>query len=115
MFLLASETTPSEWHGLAISDHTATFELSSSVATIDVPPGVNHPRAWSDRSDKYYTVMDGQVQFDVNGESSELGPADVCIVRRGERFEYANKTSRTARLTLVHTPPFDPGAEHLAE
>jgi mannose-6-phosphate isomerase-like protein (cupin superfamily) len=115
MFLRATETTPFEWCGLAISDHTAALELSSSVATIDVPPGVRHPRAWSDRSDKYYVVVEGRVHFDVGGESSELGPADVCIVRRGERFEYANRTSRTVRLTLVHTPPFDPDTERLEE
>jgi mannose-6-phosphate isomerase-like protein (cupin superfamily) len=115
MFLLAREITPFEWYGLAISDHTATLALSSSVATIDVPPGVRHPRAWSDRSDKYYVVMEGRVHFDVGGEGSALGPADVCIVRRGERFEYANRTPSTARLALVHTPPFDPDAEHLEE
>jgi mannose-6-phosphate isomerase-like protein (cupin superfamily) len=97
MFLRATETIPFEWYGLAISDHTAALELSSSVATIEVPPGVHHPRAWSDRSDKYYVVVEGCVHFDVGDESSELGPDDVCIVRQGERFEYANTTSRTAR------------------
>jgi mannose-6-phosphate isomerase-like protein (cupin superfamily) len=115
MFLRATETTSFEWYGLAIADHTAALELSASVATIDVPPGVRHPRAWSDRSDKYYLVVIGRVHFEVGGESSELGPADVCIVRRGERFEYANRTPRKARLTLVHTPPFEPDAEHLEE
>jgi len=115
MFLPATEATPFEWYGLAISDHTAALELSSSVATIDVPPGARHPRAWSDRSDKYYVVMEGRVRFEVGGESSDLGPADVCIVGRGEIFEYANRTPRPARLALVHTPPFDPDAEHLEE
>ncbi|MGH8983031.1 MAG: cupin domain-containing protein [Acidimicrobiia bacterium] len=86
-----------------------------SVATIDVPSGVRHPRAWSDRSDKYYVVVEGLVHFEVGGESSELRPADVCTVRRGERFEYANRTPRTARLALVHTPRFDPDAERLEE
>jgi mannose-6-phosphate isomerase-like protein (cupin superfamily) len=115
MFLPATEATSFEWYGLAISDHTAGLELSSSVVTIDVPPGARHPRAWSDRSDKYYVIMEGRVRFQVGGESSDLGPADVCIVGRGEIFEYANRTRRPARLTLVHTPPFAPDAEHLEE
>lgn len=115
MFLPATEASPFDWYGLAISDRTAALELSSSVATIDVPPGARHPRAWSDRSDKFYVVMDGRVRFDVGGEGSELGPADVCIVRRGEIFEYANRTPRAARLALVHTPRFDPDAEHFEE
>ncbi len=115
MFLPATETLPFEWYGLAISDRTAALELSSSVATIDVPPGARHPRGWSDRSDKYYVVIKGRVRFEVDGEVSELEPADVCIVRRGEIFEYANKTPRPARLALVHTPRFDPDAEYLEE
>ena len=85
------------------------------MATIDVPPGARHPRAWSDRSDKYYVIMEGRVRFEVGGESSDLGPDDVCIVGRGEIFEYANRTPSPARLALVHTPPFDPDAEHLEE
>jgi mannose-6-phosphate isomerase-like protein (cupin superfamily) len=115
MFLPATEAIPFDWHGLVISDHTAALELSSSVATIDVPAGARHPRAWSDRSEKYYVVMEGRVRFEVGGESSDLGPADVCIVRRGEVFEYANRTPRPARLALVHTPRFDADAEHLEE
>jgi len=113
MFLPATETTPFEWYGLVISDHTAALELPSSVATIDVPSGIRHPRAWSDRSDKYYVVLHGLVHFEVGGESSELAPSDVCIVRRGERFKYANRTPSTARLALVQTPRFDPDAEHI--
>jgi hypothetical protein len=52
MFCPATDATPFDWNGLVISDHTAALELSSSVATIDVPPGARHPRAWSDRSEK---------------------------------------------------------------
>lgn len=115
MFLPATEAPAFEWYGLAISDRTAALELSSSVATINVPPGARHPRAWSDRSDKYYVVMEGQVRFEVDGEGSDLNTADVCIVRRGEIFEYANRTPRPARLALLHTPRFDPNAEHLDE
>jgi hypothetical protein len=74
MFCPATAATPFDWNGLVISDHTAALELSSSVATIDVPPGACHPRAWSDRSDKYYVVMEGKVRFEVSGESSDLGP-----------------------------------------
>jgi mannose-6-phosphate isomerase-like protein (cupin superfamily) len=113
MFRPTADTAPFDWHGLVISDRTATVAMSSSVATVEVPPGARHPRAWSDRSDKYYVVMEGRVHFVVGGETSELGPADVCIVPRGEVFAYENRTPRPARLALVHTPRFDPEAEHL--
>jgi hypothetical protein len=98
MFCPAIEAIPFDWNGLVVSDHTAALELSSSVATIDVPPGARHPRAWSDRSDKYYVVMEGKIRFEVSGEGSDLGPADVCIVRQGEIFEYS--TEHGGRLGL---------------
>ena len=113
MFLRASQVTPFEWNGLVISDHTATIELSSSVAIISVPPGARHPRAWSDRSDKYYVIMQGDLRFEVNDEASDLGPADVCVVLRGDTFEYANTGRLPACLALFHTPRYDGEAEHL--
>lgn len=113
MFLRANQVTPFEWNGLWISDHTATVELSSSVAIIDVPPGAHHPRAWSDRSDKYYVVIEGGLRFEVKDETSDLGPADVCVVLRGDTFQYANTGPLPARVALFHTPRFDGEAEHL--
>jgi mannose-6-phosphate isomerase-like protein (cupin superfamily) len=113
MFLCANQVTPFEWNGLAISDRTATVALSSSIAIIDVPPGARHPRAWSDRSDKYYVVIEGDLRFEVKNEASDLGPADVCVVLRGDPFEYANTGALPARVALFHTPRFDGDAEHL--
>jgi mannose-6-phosphate isomerase-like protein (cupin superfamily) len=112
MFLRANQVTPFEWNGLSISDHTATVELSSSLAIIDVPPGAHHPRAWSDRSDKYYVLIEGDLRFEVEDEASDLGPADVCIILRGDAFEYSNTGTVPARVALFHTPRFDSEAEH---
>ena len=115
MFLPAEQATSFDWQGLVISDRTADAALSSSIAIIDVPPGIRHPRAWSDRSDKYYVVMEGRVHFQVGDESSELGPADACVVPQGRMFAYENRTQHGARLVLVHTPRFDAEAEHFDE
>lgn len=114
MFLSAGDTTPFEWHGLLISDHTAGLELSSSLATVDVPSGAGHPRAWSDRSEKYYAVMEGRVRFEVGERVADLTTGDVCIVSRGEVFTYADIGDGPARVLLVHTPPFRAESEHLA-
>ena len=111
MFLAASDFEPFAWHGLAIRDYTMALDLSSSVAWIDVPPGVRHPRAHSERSDKYYIVVSGTVGFTVKGDTCTLGEGDVFVVTRGVVFEYENSTSEPARLVLIHTPMFDADAE----
>src|SRR5215211_920960 len=98
MFLLAREITPFEWYGLAISDHTATLALSSSVATIDVPPGVRHPRAWSDRSDKYYVVKAPRWGPQTSVSSGEVSASSM---RTGRRVWLASRLSTHRRSILT--------------
>ena len=98
---------PIEFGGLQIFDYTAESSLGSSLAMIEVPPGASHDEAWSRRSDKYYLVVTGEIQFSLAGETFPLGPRDFCFVERGRRFAYRNDGSSPATLVLVHTPGFD--------
>jgi mannose-6-phosphate isomerase-like protein (cupin superfamily) len=102
---------PIDFGGLSIVDYTAGAQLSSSLAVIDVPPGAAHAESWSRRSDKYYLVVAGVLQFSLEGEELSLGPADFCFVQQGKRFSYANRSPSVAKLVLVHTPSFDLGSE----
>jgi len=97
---------PIEFDKLKIIDYTADQDSSSSFAEITVPVGVSHKFSWSNRSDKYYYVVEGNVIFTVNGESNDLSPGDVCIIHKGERFSYKNTGSNDVKLILVHTPNF---------
>jgi len=106
MRVTPTSLTPIDFDGLRILDYTAGLDVSSSLAVIDVPPGVRHKPSWSKRSDKYYYVVQGSVVFTVDGEPDTLSPGDVCIVPRGARFLYANEGPGDARLVLVHTPGF---------
>jgi mannose-6-phosphate isomerase-like protein (cupin superfamily) len=99
--------TPLDFGGLRIFDYTAGQALSSSIATIEVPPGARHAEAWSRRSDKYYLVSSGEIEFVLDGDARALAAGDFCFVKRGRRFSYANQTSTMATLVLVHTPSFD--------
>jgi mannose-6-phosphate isomerase-like protein (cupin superfamily) len=74
---------------------------------IEVPPGARHGEAWSRRSDKYYVVASGEIDFVLDGETQALKAGDFCFVRQGRRFSYANASSKPAMLVLVHTPRFD--------
>jgi len=97
---------PIDFDKLRIIDYTAGQENSSSFAEITVPVGVSHKRSWSNRSDKYYYVVRGKVNFTVNDESANLSSGDVCIVPKGKRFTYMNTGTSEAILILVHTPHF---------
>jgi mannose-6-phosphate isomerase-like protein (cupin superfamily) len=107
MRLSRSTMAPLEFDGLRIFDYTASLSSSSSVAMIEVPPGARHPEAWSRRSDKYYVVSSGEIEFVLDGGSQPLAGGDFCFVKKGCRFSYTNKTSQVATLVLVHTPSFD--------
>jgi mannose-6-phosphate isomerase-like protein (cupin superfamily) len=100
-----------DFDGLGIFDYTADANLRSSLATIDVPPGGAHAKAWSRKSDKYYFVTQGRVRFTVGDEVNDLAKGDLCFVRQGPVFSYDNVTAEPAGLILVHTPAFELSAE----
>jgi mannose-6-phosphate isomerase-like protein (cupin superfamily) len=100
-----------DFGGLSILDYTADADLGSSLATIDVPPGASHAKAWSRNSDKYYFVIHGGVRFMVGDEITDLAAGDFCFVRRGTVFSYENVNGEAAGLLLVHTPAFELAAE----
>jgi len=112
MIVHKTKLTPIDFHGLSILDFTAGIQgVSSSFAVIDVPPGVNHVRAKSNRSEKLYYVERGTVRFELDGNENTLAEGDFCLVKQGQLFAYRNDRNATAKLILVHTPPFDPEAE----
>ncbi len=106
MIVKHEQVEPIEFDGLRILDYTAGSEISSSIAETMVPIGVSHKLSWSNRSDKYYYVVQGKVSFTVNAETSTLSSGDVCIVPKGDRFRYKNMGSTEAKLILIHTPNF---------
>jgi len=106
MIIQHEEIEPIEFDKLKIVDYTAGQENSSSFAEITVPIGVSHKLSWSNRSDKYYYICKGNVNFIVNEESNSLSSGDVCIIPKGHRFRYTNIGSNEAILILVHTPSF---------
>jgi len=107
--------TPFNFDGLEIRDYTADRSSSSSFAEITVPAGVRHRLAWSRRSDKFYFGLQGRLRFMVDDQAVELSAGDLCIIRKGDRFSYENRTERVAKVLLVHTPSFDLSQEVIEE
>jgi mannose-6-phosphate isomerase-like protein (cupin superfamily) len=98
---------PVDFEGLQIVDYTSGRDTTSSLAEITVPPGDKHRKAYSKRSDKYYYIVSGHIQFNVEGELYGLYQGDVCVILKGQKFSYENGTGEPAKLILVHTPSFN--------
>jgi mannose-6-phosphate isomerase-like protein (cupin superfamily) len=107
MIIKRSSMETINFDGLQIYDYTAGHDTSSSLAVIQVLPGVRHAEAWSKRSDKYYYVMTGRIRFVLKGAKYDLAAGDFCLVCQGERFWYENQTEELTTLLLVHTPSFE--------
>ena len=106
MIIKHEKIKPIEFDKLKIIDYTAGQDNSSSFAEITVPAGAIHKFSWSNRSDKYYYISKGYVNFIIDEESNNLSPGDVCIIPKGHRFSYTDIGSNEAVLILVHTPSF---------
>ena len=102
-----------DFNGLRIFDYTNGLNTSSSFALIEVPPNTSHVEAWSRRSDKYYYIISGKLQFTLDETEYELSEKDLCIVRKGQHFSYRNDTNYLTVLILIHTPSFDLNSEVL--
>jgi mannose-6-phosphate isomerase-like protein (cupin superfamily) len=114
VIIRARAVTPFDFDGLAIRDYTAGYETTSSFAAITVPPGAVHAEAWSKRSDKYYYIATGTIEFIDSGEVHTLSSGDFCLVAKGEHFSYRNASDAPATLLLLHTPSFDADSEVFA-
>ena len=111
MIVKRDSVAPIDFSGLRILDYTANLDLASSFAVVTVPPGGSHPVTWSKRSDKYYWVVAGTLDFALDGETHTLSAGDFCLVPQGQRFSYQNPGTEDVQLVLVHTPSFDLDAE----
>jgi mannose-6-phosphate isomerase-like protein (cupin superfamily) len=106
MVIRKSDVNAFAFDGLSIRDYTAKLNEQSSFAVIEVSPGVSHKWSWSKRSDKYYYVLDGEIEFSINDENVVLDKGDFCVIRKGDKFKYRNEAESPATLILVHTPRF---------
>jgi mannose-6-phosphate isomerase-like protein (cupin superfamily) len=94
MIVRPSSLKAIDFGGLSIFDYTADADRD--------PP-------W--RSDKYYLVVKGELEFSLRGDPFVLGQRDFCFIEQGKRSAYANRASSPASLVLVHTPNFELDSE----
>ena len=106
MIIRKQEAEIIDFSGLEILDYTSRVNEKSSFAVLRVLPGVSHKLSWSNRSDKYYYVIHGTIEFTLKDEIHILKDGDFCLIKKGEQFRYVNNTNEIVSLILVHTPNF---------
>ncbi len=110
-----SDVEPFAFGDLQIWDYKPHCEASTSVALVQIKPGTAHGKARSTRSDKYYYVLSGLVEFEVGEIAYWLTQGDLMIIPRGAWFNYRNSAAEPATLLLMHTPCFRLEDEDYAE
>ena len=113
-YVRRASVQPFGFGDLEIWDYGPGHQASASLALIQVRPGAVHGRSRSTRSDKYYFVLSGLIEFQVGEIAYWLMQGDLLLIPRGEWFDYRNSGPEAATLVLVHTPPFALEAEEFA-
>jgi len=109
-----SDVVPFAFGDLQIWDYKPGYESSASVALVQVKPAASHGRTRSTRSDKYYYVLGGLVEFEVGEIIYWLAQGDLLIIPKGQWFDYRNGGPEPATVLLIHTPTFKLDAEEFA-
>ena len=114
-YISSKDVKPFDFGGLKIRELTPGDLSEASIAEIQVAPGCSHQRARSNKSDKIYFCLQGAVSFRVEGQDVALVNQDLLLIPKNEWFDYRNDQAETARLLLIHIPPYEIEAEEFAE
>jgi quercetin dioxygenase-like cupin family protein len=75
-----------------------------AIAEIEVRAGAEPPPHTHAHEEETFYVVDGEVEFRLEGVSQEAGPGDLVVLPRGRAHAFRVK-SETARMLLMVTPP----------
>lgn len=77
---------------------------AGSIAEVTLPIGVERPSRHSQKIDRVYVGLAGEVEFTVDGSSERIGAGDVIHIAQGEEYGYFNGGQEEARLLLFRSP-----------
>ena len=79
------------------------FDLGS-VAEIIVPMGADRPQRRNEKTHRLYVVLEGNIEFKVEGETLRLVRGDSLHVATGEVYGFHNGGYEEGRLLLIRIP-----------
>lgn len=68
------------------------------------PPMSGPPRHVHTREDELFYILEGEIEFELDGERHTVGAGDTVYLRRGCVHAYQNFTKSDARLLIATTP-----------
>jgi quercetin dioxygenase-like cupin family protein len=75
-----------------------------AVFHLDAPPMSGPPLHVHSREDEFFYVLEGELEFEINGVCHTVPTGGSAGVMRGTPHRYQNFTAQTARLLIVTTP-----------
>lgn len=75
-----------------------------SVAEIIVPMGVERPARRNQKKHRLYVILQGDIEFRVEGETLRLSQGDSIHIGVGEEYGFHNGGYEEGRLLLIRMP-----------
>lgn len=104
------DATAFSWDGLKGRSYSATEDFAGASGALFEVTG-SHGRVKTTHSDRVYLILDGEGEFDVNGEIFSVVKTDMVIVPKNTPYDYKAMNGSILKMFLVHTPAFDPSKE----
>lgn len=98
------DASPYQFADLWLRELSPEAMQSGSIAEVTLPIAVERPSRRSQKVDRVYVGLEGDVQFTVDGEPVLVGPGDVIHIARNEEYGYFNGGQAEARLLLFRSP-----------
>jgi mannose-6-phosphate isomerase-like protein (cupin superfamily) len=73
-------------------------------AVLVTPPGMGPPPHFHEREDEWFVVIEGRIEFWVDGVRSEAGPGDCAYLPKGTPHCFRNIGDKPSRM-ILHTAP----------
>lgn len=99
-----SDASPYQFGDLWLRELSPPAMRSGSIAEITLPIGVQRPSRRSQKIDRVYIGVSGEVQFTVEGEEVLIRRGDVIHIAQGEEYGFFNGGQQEARLLLFRAP-----------
>jgi mannose-6-phosphate isomerase-like protein (cupin superfamily) len=94
----------------------ATTSGRFSLMERTLPPGGRMPPSHHHvGNDEAYFVLEGVVEFRIDGEVEQGGPDTCVVVAPGASHTFGNTSDEPARLLVLHAPALDGYFEELAQ
>lgn len=99
-----NEIRPYQFADLWLRELSPDAMAAGSIAEVTLPIGVERRSRVSQKVDRVYVGLSGDVQFTVDGQTFLVGVGDVVHIAQGEEYGFFNGGQEEARLLLFRSP-----------